>query len=241
MRKVTLASLSGNAYQLEEAAHQQISSYLERAARTLATNPDRAEILADLEQAIADKCDSFLGKHKNVISAEEAGQILHEMGPVQGTAGAEAGASGAGSRHAAGGEPDSADDTARFAHDPEGMQMAGNTTPRKRLMRLPSEGMMGGVCAGIAAYFDIDVVWVRLAFVLITIFTWSAWILVWLAALIVMPAARTPEQMASARGAALSAREVMERATRKSAEIARAATDAARDAERNLRDTFGRR
>ena len=59
--------------------------------------------------------------------------------------------------------------------------------------------------------------------------------------LIVMPAARTPEQMASARGAALSAREVMDRATRKSAEIAKAATAAARDAERNLRDTFGRR
>ncbi|HUG72141.1 MAG TPA: hypothetical protein VMK82_01840, partial [Steroidobacteraceae bacterium] len=76
MRKVTVVSLSGSAYQLEEAAHDQVSAYLERAARELAGNPDRVEILADLEQAIADKCDSFLGRHKNVILAEEAAQIL---------------------------------------------------------------------------------------------------------------------------------------------------------------------
>jgi phage shock protein PspC (stress-responsive transcriptional regulator) len=100
--------------------------------------------------------------------------------------------------------------------------------------------MVGGVCSGIAAYFDLDVVWIRLAFVLLTIFT-GVWFLVWLAMLIVMPAARTPEQMASARGEALSAREVMEMARRKSADIGRAAAAAARDAERNLRDTFGPR
>lgn len=211
MRKVILASLGGNAYQLEEAANEQIGAYLEQAGRTLAGNPDRAEILADLEQAIADKCDSFLGKHKNVISAEEAAQILRELGPVQGEAGG--------------------DD---FAAADAG-------TRRRRLMRLPSEGMMGGVCAGFGAYFNVDVVWVRLAFVLVTVFTWSAWILVWLAMLIVMPAARTPEQMASARGEALSAREVMEMARKKSSDLGKVAASAVRDAERNLRDTFGPR
>jgi phage shock protein PspC (stress-responsive transcriptional regulator) len=218
MRKVTLASLAGNAYQLEEAAHQRISSYLEDAGRALAGNPDRAEILADLEQAIADKCDSFLGKHKNVLSAEEAAQILREMGPVQGVG-------------------TSADEPWEDRGAP---YPAGALPRRKRLMRIPSEGMAGGVCAGIAAYFDLDVVWIRLAFVLLTIFT-GVWFLVWLAMLIVMPAARTPEQMASARGEALSAREVMEMARRKSADIGRAAAAAARDAERNLRDTFGPR
>jgi phage shock protein PspC (stress-responsive transcriptional regulator) len=210
MRKVTVVSLSGSAYQLEEAAHEQVAAYLERAARALAGNPDRSEILADLEQAIADKCDSFLGKHKNVISAEEAAQIIRELGPVQ-------------------------------VSDVDGDPGAGLTPGRRRLMRLPSEGMMGGVCAGFAAYFNVDAVWVRLGFVLITVLSWSAWILVWLAMLIVMPAARTPEQMASARGETLSAREVMEMARKKSADLGKVAASAMRDAERNLRDTFGPR
>lgn len=232
MRKVTLVSLGGKAYQLEEGAHEQIAGYLDRAARTLAGNPDRAEILNDLEQAIADKCDSFLGKHKNVIAADEAVQILREMGPVQAGAGAEGGASRP--RFEDAGTPQ-ADEAYQYAGEPGHVTMR-----RKRLMRIPSEGMVGGVCAGFAAYLNIDVVWVRLGFVLLTLCT-GVWFLVWLALLIVMPSARTPEQIASVRGDALSAREVMEMARRKSEEFRRAAASGLRDAEENLRQTFGPR
>src|SRR5690349_19980569 len=83
MNKVTVVSLAGNAFQLEEPAHEAVSAYLARASRALSTIPDRAEILLDLEQAIADKCQRFLGKHKNVITAEEVAQVVREMGPVQ--------------------------------------------------------------------------------------------------------------------------------------------------------------
>ncbi len=217
MRKVTLVSLGGNTYQLEEEAHETVAAYLDRASRALSANPDRAEILADLEQAIADKCDTFLGKHKDVILATEALQIIREMGTVQGN-GEEGGAAG--------------------GSEAAGAEAASGRSRRRRLMRLPEEGMMGGVCSGIAAYFDIDVVWVRLAFVLL-VFTTGVWLFVWLAMLIVMPAARTPEQIASARGEALSAREVMDMAKRKSADLGKAAASGLRDAQRNLRETFG--
>jgi phage shock protein PspC (stress-responsive transcriptional regulator) len=236
MRKVVTGSLTGNAYQFEEQAYEAVNAYLADAAARLAANPDRTEIMADLEQAIADKCDSFLGKHKNVIAAEEAAQILREMGPVQGGA---ATCDDPARAWRANSGPDSTAHTSS-GFDAGAAEYAGTVPRRKRLMRLPSEGMVGGVCSGIAAYFDVDVVWVRLAFVLLTCFT-GIWFLVWLAMLIVMPAARTPEQIASARGDALSAREVMEMARRKSVELGQAAAAAARDAERNLRDTFGRR
>lgn len=244
MHRVTLVSFGNKAYQLEEAAHDQISHYLERAGHALAGNPDRTEILADLEQAIADKCDGFLGKHKNVITAAEAAQIVGEMGPVQGT---EPGAMGSGAAGRAPGSGDSAHGTAwagagaGAGADNEAAWQRGANPRRRRLMRVPSEGMMGGVCAGFAAYFDFDVVWVRLAFVLLTFITGGVWFVVWLAMLIVMPAARTPEQIAAARGEALSAREVMEMARKKSAEFGKAAASGLRDAERNLRETFGSR
>lgn len=234
MRKVTLVSLGGNAYQLEDGAHEAISVYLERASRALGTNPDRGEILSDLEQAIADKCDSFLGKHKNVVSAAEAAQIIREMGPVRGH-GAEDFATNHSNRATA--------ETDAQAWEAEHAAGAMLSTPprRRRLMRIPGEGMMGGVCAGTAAYFDIDVVWVRLAFVLLLIMTGGLWFFAWLAMLIVMPAARTPEQVASARGDALSAREVMEMARQKSADLGKAAASGLRDAQQNLRETFGPR
>jgi phage shock protein PspC (stress-responsive transcriptional regulator) len=40
---------------------------------------------------------------------------------------------------------------------------------RRRLTRLSAEGRLGGVCAGLAAYFGIDVTVVRLAWVVLSI------------------------------------------------------------------------
>lgn len=42
-------------------------------------------------------------------------------------------------------------------------------SPPRRLTRLPADGKVGGVCAGIAAYLDSDVTVVRLAWVILSI------------------------------------------------------------------------
>ena len=61
MQKVVHASLHGNAFTIEEAGYEALRAYLDRAAAQLAADPDRDEILGDLEQAIADKCARHLG------------------------------------------------------------------------------------------------------------------------------------------------------------------------------------
>jgi phage shock protein PspC (stress-responsive transcriptional regulator) len=96
MRTVITISLNGNAYQLDAVGYDALRAYLQVAEQRLAGNPDQAEILADLEQAIADKCNRYLGPHKNVISADEVAEVIREMGPVDGGAG-EAAAHGGGS------------------------------------------------------------------------------------------------------------------------------------------------
>ena len=63
MQKVITINLNGNAYQVDEAGYAALVAYLEGAERQLEDNPDRAEIIADLEQAIAEKCRRFLGAH----------------------------------------------------------------------------------------------------------------------------------------------------------------------------------
>ena len=106
MRTVITISLNGNAYQLDAGGYEALRAYLQVAEQRLAGNPDQLEILADLEQAIADKCRRYLGPHKNVVNSEEVAEVLREMGPVDGdaeasqaaasgTAGASGGASGA--------------------------------------------------------------------------------------------------------------------------------------------------
>src|SRR5215216_5428727 len=86
MQKVITINLNGNAYQIEEAGYGALVGYLDGAQRQLHDNPDRMEIIADLEQAIADKCARFLNVNKSVVTSSEVDQILREMGPVEAVA-----------------------------------------------------------------------------------------------------------------------------------------------------------
>ena len=86
MHKVVTINLNGRAYQFDENAFDAIRAYLDRAEAQLGQNPDRAEILADLEQAIADKCHRYLNEHKTVVALPEIARVLEEMGPVEGAA-----------------------------------------------------------------------------------------------------------------------------------------------------------
>ena len=83
MQKVVGINLNGNAYQLEEPGYEALRAYLEGAESRLQTNPDRVEVMADLEQAVAEKCGRYLGPNKTVVTAAEIETIIREMGPVE--------------------------------------------------------------------------------------------------------------------------------------------------------------
>ena len=57
----------------------------------------------------------------------------------------------------------------------------------KRLQRSKTERMIGGVCGGLANYFDVDATIVRLLFVLSFFFLYPGTILIYVLLLIIMP------------------------------------------------------
>jgi phage shock protein C len=69
----------------------------------------------------------------------------------------------------------------------------------KRLVRLNDDKMVFGVCSGIAYYFDIDPVIVRLLFVLLTVAGGNG-IIIYLLMAILMPEASRPAATAKANG-----------------------------------------
>lgn len=198
MQKVISINLNGNAYQLDESGYDTLREYLAGAEAALAANPDRAEIMADLEQAIAEKCQRFLGPHKSVVSANEVDQIVKEMGPIEAEPGDNA--SGTDNRTT---------DSGQGSH----------AEPRpKRLFRNPDGAMIAGVCNGLASYFGIDVTFVRIAFVLVAVVSKGAGIIIYVAMMFIVPEARTGEERAAAGGAPFNAKEVIERAKKQYAE-----------------------
>ncbi|MBI1250971.1 MAG: PspC domain-containing protein [Alphaproteobacteria bacterium] len=185
MERVIAVNLNGHSYTLDESAYARLKAYLDQAEHALRDNPDRAEIIRDLEQAIADKCNARLGSHKSVISDADVATALEEMGPVDGA------------------EP--APDGARH-------ESARDGGPTKRLYRVREGAVISGVCSGLGAYFDIDANIIRILFVVATFVTGGGAILVYIAMMFIVPSANTREEWAQAHGLAFNAQEVIERA-----------------------------
>jgi phage shock protein PspC (stress-responsive transcriptional regulator) len=187
MQKVITINLNGNAYQLDERGYDLLRAYLERAEAQLATNPDKAEIVRDLEQSVAEKCLRHLGPGKTVVANAEVEQMLREIGPIDA-------------------------DSPAPGHGDSGAR-AGAAAP-KRLYQIREGAMISGVCNGIAAYFNVDPTVVRIAFVLagITLFTiqddGGAWLvlilMLYVALMFLVPYAKTSEERAAAQGASAS-------------------------------------
>ncbi len=72
--------------------------------------------------------------------------------------------------------------------------------PKRRLMRRPAEGKIGGVCAGLADYFDSDVALVRAAWVVLSIWPGAIvlGVIAYIAAWLLMPRADVPNATAPA-------------------------------------------
>ena len=183
MNKVITVSLGGRAYQIEEGAHEALRAYLDEAGRRLAADAGKAEILSDLELAIAEKAERYLSAAKNVVSAAEMAQIVKEMGPVEGS-GAE--------------------------EKPAGKPAAPGRA--RRLYRIREEAIVSGVCAGMAAYAGLDASIVRIIFALLTLFSGGGWVVVYILMVFLVPPARTEEQKAAAYGEPFTAREFVEQA-----------------------------
>jgi phage shock protein C len=57
----------------------------------------------------------------------------------------------------------------------------------RQLNRSQTDRMIGGVCGGVAEYFNVDPTLVRIAVVVATVFTGGALLLAYLVAMVVMP------------------------------------------------------
>ena len=184
MERVVTINLNGNPYQLDESAYDALRAYMGRAEASLADNPDRAEIVRDLEQAIADKAGAYLGAHKSVLSGAEMTAILNEMGPVEG-------------------EPREAPNDSGKSGD-----------ARKRLYRVREGAWIAGICSGLAAYLDIDVAIVRVLAVVLGFVTSGWLLLAYLIAMFIIPSAQTSAEWAAAHGLPFNTQEIIDRAKR---------------------------
>jgi len=84
MKRISVTvRLNRSTLQFDEAAYERLEHYLAESAGLLEGDPDPQEILADLEQAVADQCARRMRPDQGVVTLAELQPALEEIGSVQ--------------------------------------------------------------------------------------------------------------------------------------------------------------
>lgn len=179
MKKNISINISGIIFHIEEDGYEILRKYLDSINAYFASFEDNSEILADIESRIAELFLSKLSEGKQVITREDVNSLINTMGSVSDFKAAE-------EQSNAGGELGGS-----FA---ESKSSSGQGSASKKLYRDQKRKILGGVCAGLAHYFNIDPVWPRLLFALLVLGSYGGLILIYIILWILLPASNELEE-----------------------------------------------
>ena len=148
MNEIKKCSIAGISFTLEKDAYETLQTYIKSLNDTYKNNPDGEEIIADIEARIAELILSTQPA-EGIVAKPLIDNIIKQLG--------------------------SAEEIDEEGAEPYAETIDQNGNPRipRRLYRDLENKKLGGVCAGVANYFDVDSTWIRLAMfipLVITIF-----------------------------------------------------------------------
>ena len=158
MKKNISINISGIVFHIEEDGYDRLKEYLESINGYFSTFEDSKEIIADIESRIA---EIFLAKLKDgqqVVTNEDVNSLIATMGTIADFEAIE-------EQESKGTAETVTEEAQPETEEPEAGTEA--TQPSKRLYRDTKRKLLGGVAAGIAHYFNIDPMWIRLLFIIL--------------------------------------------------------------------------
>jgi phage shock protein PspC (stress-responsive transcriptional regulator) len=173
MKKTFTINISGTVFHIEEDAYEVLQKYLVKLKNHFGIEEEGNEILSDIEARIAEIFTEKSAGEKDVITLEWVEQIIETMGTPEDFVEEE-------------GEEDEV--------------FTSSTKRKRRLYRDPERRVIGGVCGGLSAYFNMDPVILRIIFVVLFFVTTGAALLAYLVLWIAVPKAVTTAQRLEMRG-----------------------------------------
>ncbi|HKI90604.1 MAG TPA: PspC domain-containing protein [Draconibacterium sp.] len=172
MKKTFTINISGTVFHIEEDAYEVLQKYLVNLKNHFGNDEEGKEIVADIEARIAEIFSEKSSDDKKVITIEWVNDVIEMMGTPE----------------------DFADD--EVVEEP----LTAEAKRKRRLYRDPDHRVLGGVCGGLGAYFNMDPVILRIIFVVIFLITGGAALLAYLILWIAVPKALTTAQRLEMRG-----------------------------------------
>ena len=134
MNEIKKCSISGVAFTFEKVAYNRLNEYIDSLKRAYKNSAESDEIIADIEARIAELILSAQSDQQQVDSLPLVENIIAQLGSAEDISG-----------------------------NDEIVEPTTSTRITRRLYRDMDNSKLGGVCAGIGKYFNIDPVWARLA------------------------------------------------------------------------------
>jgi phage shock protein PspC (stress-responsive transcriptional regulator) len=170
--KITVSiNLGGYSFNIDEDAYAELKMYLRNLELHFSGEESASEILSDIETRMAELFRIKLTTYKQVINIEDVRQAISVLGTPEDISDTEG--------------PSARD---KFA-----------SPGYHRMYRDPDNRVIGGVCSGMGAYWDIDPVIVRILFIVLAL-AGGLGIMVYLILYIVIPEARTTAQKIEMKG-----------------------------------------
>ncbi len=152
MKQVININFQGRVVPIEVTAFDLLKNYTESLNRHFANEEGKEEIINDIESRIGELFQEKIAKGATCITDDDVHAIIKNMGRPE--------------------EFEAMDDSQAYSsassatneHSTTGTQF---TTGSKRLFRDENDKVLGGVCSGLANYFNIDVVIARIIFVVL--------------------------------------------------------------------------
>jgi phage shock protein PspC (stress-responsive transcriptional regulator) len=171
MNKVVNINLNGLVFSIDDTAYEQLKRYLDGLKAHFGNSAGAAEIIQDIEARIAELLHARLTDKYTVIQLSDIEEVVSLMGnPTE-----------------IEGEEEEAPKQKRATANPEFV---------RQLRRDPQHKTLGGVCAGLANYFGIDMMIPRILF-LVAFFMFGSGLLVYIIMWLAIPEANSAELSAA--------------------------------------------
>jgi len=172
MNKTIDINIANQIFHLDENAYLSLKNYLDAIKAYLANEQSQDEIIQDIEARIAELFIKRMISDKQVINTEDVNEIIKIMGQPE--------------------DYDLSDENENTAKSAQNIN--------KKLYRDKEKSYISGVSAGLGHYMGVDVVWVRLIWILLSIFTTGWFIVIYILLWILIPEAQTTAEKLAMKG-----------------------------------------
>lgn len=179
MKKTFTINISGSVFHIEEDAYEKLREYLQMLTGHFGSDADGREILQDIELRIAELFNKKMETEgKDVILDVWVDEVIARMGKPEDFM-----------------EEEDAEEA--NTEPPQGQPAEGRI--KRRMYRDPDHRVIGGVCSGLGAYFNIDPVILRIIF-FILVWVYGIFLLIYIMLWIAVPKARTTAEKLEMKG-----------------------------------------